>query len=156
MCTHVFMTLLVHLIQWSYVYILLEQLFHAGVRGKCWRLIWQWYCNPTSQVKLGNLLSKPFAISRGIHQGSILSPTLLNLVMDPLLSKLRARCLGLSINGLFLGVFAHADYIRTIASNLADAKPSKSSLFIPLLNPGASTSVQRSVLYFHPTKTSPI
>ena len=28
---------------------------------------------------------------------------------------------------------------------------SKSSLFIPLLNPGASTSVQRSVLYFHPT-----
>ena len=43
--------------------ILLEQLFHACVKGKCWRLMWQWYCNPTSQVKLGNLLSKPFAIS---------------------------------------------------------------------------------------------
>ena len=83
--------------------------------------MWQGYCNPTSRGKLGNLLSKPFAISRGIHQGSVLSPTLFNLVMDPLLSKLRARCLGLSINGLFLGAFAYADDIRTTASNLADA-----------------------------------
>ena len=95
--------------------VLLEELFRVGVKGKCWRLIRQWY-----QVKLGNQLSKPFYIRRGICQGSVLSPTLFNLVMDPLLTTLKSRGLGLSINGLFLGAFAHADDIRTSATNFED------------------------------------
>ena len=59
--------------------VLLEELFHAGVKGKCWRLLQQWYRDPISQVRLGDLLSKPFNINRGI---SVLSPTFFNLVMD--------------------------------------------------------------------------
>ena len=70
---------------------LLEELFRVGVKGKCWRLIRQWYCDPVSQVKLGNQLSKPFYIRRGIRQGSVLSPTLFNLVMDQLLTTLKSR-----------------------------------------------------------------
>ena len=102
--------------------VLLEELFHIGVKGKCWRLIQQWYRDPISQVRLGDLLSKPFNINRGIHQGSVLSPTLFILVTDPLLCKLRQKQLGLSVNGLFLGAFAHADDIRSSAANLMDAK----------------------------------
>ena len=71
-------------------------------------------------MKLGTHLSKPFNISRGIHQGSVLSPTLFNLVLDPLLSALKQRNLGLSINGLYLGVFSYADDIRTNATNFED------------------------------------
>ena len=100
--------------------VLLDNLFHAGVRGKCWRLLCEWYCNLTSQVRLGTYRSEPFTISRGIRQGSVLSPMLFNLVMDPLLSELSSRCLGISINGIFLGAFAHADDLRTMASNTED------------------------------------
>ena len=62
---------------------------------------------------------QPFVnVGRGIRQGSV-SPTLFNLVLDPLLLKLSESSLGLSVNGLFLGAFAHAEDIRTLASNLA-------------------------------------
>ena len=94
---------------------------NAGVGGKCWRLLCDWYHNLTSQVRLGSHLSEPFAINRGIRQGSVLSPMLFNLVIDPLLTELRSRSLGISINGLFLGAFAHADDLRTMASNMEHA-----------------------------------
>ena len=108
--------------------VLLQSLFHAGIKGKCWRLLRDWYCNLTSQVKLGSYMSEPFAICRGIRQGSILSPMLFNLVMDPLLSEMRSKSLGISINGLFLGAFAHADDLQTMASNIEDT--SKQALFV--------------------------
>ena len=75
----------------------------------------------SSQVKLDYLLSKLLNISQGIRQGSMFSPTIFNIMMDPLLSTLRQRNLGLSVNGLFLGAFAHADDIRTSAANIEDA-----------------------------------
>ena len=70
--------------------VLLENLFHAGVRGKCWRLLRDWYHNLTSQVRLGSHTSESF----GIRQGSVLSPMLFNLVMDPLLTELREKISG--------------------------------------------------------------
>ena len=96
--------------------------------GKCWRLVRHWYSNLVSQVKLGTHLSRPFHISRGICQGSVLSPTLFNLVLDPLLSALKERNLGLSINGLYLGAFAHANDIRTCATNIEDAAEQVSTM----------------------------
>ena len=49
-----------------------------------------------------------------------MSPTLFNLVMDPLLADLKSKDLGLSIQGLFLGAFAHADDICTATTNQDD------------------------------------
>ena len=46
---------------------------------------------------------------------------LFNFVIDPLLSNLKQRNLGLSVNGLFLGAFAHADDIRSSAANIEDS-----------------------------------
>ena len=40
--------------------------------------------------------------------------------MDPLLTDLKSKDLGLSIHGLFLGAFAHADDIRTTTTNPDD------------------------------------
>ena len=100
--------------------VLLKELFHAGVKGKCWRLVKEWYTDLQSQVRVGSNLSEPFPVERGIRQGSVLSPTIFNLVIDPLLSNLRYRNMGLLINGLFLGAFAHADDIRTACTNTHD------------------------------------
>ena len=44
---------------------------------------------------------------------------LFNLVMDPL-ADLKTKDLGLSIQGLFLGAFVHADDIRTATTNQDD------------------------------------
>ena len=82
---------------------LLTELFKAGTQGKCWRLIRHWYCNPTSQVKLGNNLSRSFNLARCIRQGSVLSPSLFNLVLDPLLSSLKQQSLGLDYFWVFGG-----------------------------------------------------
>ena len=96
--------------------VLLEQLFHAGIKGKRWRMIKDWYKDLFTHVRIESQLSKPFPMERGIGQGSVLSPVLFNLVMDPLLREMKSRKLGLSVNGLYLGAFVHADDICTASS----------------------------------------
>ena len=62
--------------------------------------------------------SREFPVMRGIRQGSVLSPILFLMVMDPLLQQLEKSALGPSINNLYVGGFLHADDIRTLASSL--------------------------------------
>ena len=92
--------------------VLLEKLFEAGVNGRTWRLLRSWYDGTECQVKYGDSLSESFVVGRGVKQGSILSPTLFLMVMDPLLKALETSGLGLSVNNLFAGAFIHADDIR--------------------------------------------
>jgi len=50
-----------------------------------------------------------------LKQGSVLSPVLFLIVMDPLLKHLQESCLGLSDNNFYAGGFLHADDIRSVA-----------------------------------------
>ena len=52
-----------------------------------------------------------------MKQGSVLSPALFLLVMDPLLRQLQASGLGLTINKYYAGGYMHADNIRTLATS---------------------------------------
>ena len=63
------------------------------------------------------MLSEPYPIQRGVKQGSVLSPALFLLVMDPLLRVLEQSGLGLSVNIFYAGGFLHADNIRTLATS---------------------------------------
>ena len=52
-----------------------------------------------------------------VKQGSVLSPALFLLVMNPFLVRLQQSGLGLSINDFYTGGFLYADDIRTLASS---------------------------------------
>ena len=99
--------------------ILLKRLYDAGINGKTWRLLRNWYHKPKSSVRVGGQLSPVYTLERGVLQGSVLAPTLFLLTLDPLLRKLEHNNLGPSIHGTYVGAFAHADDIRTVTSSLS-------------------------------------
>ena len=97
--------------------VLLKRLFDVGVNSKTWRILRSWYTDCRSSVRLGQHVSHSFTLGRGVRQGSILSPALFLLVMDPLLRQLQSFSIGASVNNMYAGGFLHADDIRTLAAN---------------------------------------
>ena len=59
----------------------------------------------------------PFAVERGVKQGSVLSPTLFLIVIDQLVKQLREGKHGLSICQTYAGAAIHADDLRTTAES---------------------------------------
>ena len=68
--------------------VLLKCLYEAGISGKTWRLIRDWYDHSNTRMSVGNQLSAEFTLERGVLKGSVLSPVFFLLVMDPLLKEL--------------------------------------------------------------------
>ena len=93
--------------------ILLKQLYSVGINGKLWRLLKRWYSTSSARVKVNGHVSSSFDISRGVKQGSFLSPTLFLTVMDLLLKRLRESECGLYVRGTYMGGAVHADDLRT-------------------------------------------
>ena len=98
--------------------VLLNRLYEAGVDGKAWRLIRSWYNHPKCRGRINGQLSYAFTLERGVLQGSVLSPVLFLLVIDPLLKCLECSGLGTLISDTYARAFAHADDIRTVTSSL--------------------------------------
>ena len=101
---------------------LLSHIFKLGMNGKCWRLIKNWYSDISSVVRIGDQHSESFPVERGVKQGSVLSPTLFIAVVDSLLNFLESSGQGLTISGLNVGNFAHADDIRTASISVSAAQ----------------------------------
>ena len=95
--------------------ILFKRLYSVGINGKLWRLLKHWHSTSSARVKVNGHISNHFSISRGVKQGSILSPTLFLTVMDLLLKQLRESECGLFVRGTYMGGAIHADDLRTTA-----------------------------------------
>ena len=89
------------------------------MNAKLWRLLRDWYEGGSGRVRVDGRLSESFMVERGVKQGSVLSPALFLLVMDPLLKQLQLSQLGLTVNGFYAGGFLHADDIRTLVTSEA-------------------------------------
>ena len=130
---------------------LLQHLYKAGVVGKTWRLIKNWYSHSSSCVRISDTSSRAFPISRGVKQGSVLSPVLFLLVMDPILLALKNKPCGLNICGLYLGAFCHADDIRTLASSKSDCSHHISSVEDFASSRGLKLSVEKCEAVISPS-----
>ena len=73
-------------------------------------------------MKINGRCSDNFPVSRGIKQGSVLSPTLFIAVMDSLLSFLESSGQGLSLSGLNVGNSTHADDVRAASISVTAAQ----------------------------------
>ena len=110
--------------------VLLDRLYVAGINGKCWRLIKNWYEGACCRVKIDEgKLSQPFPVDRGVKQGSILSPTLFLLVIDPLLISIQKSGIGLSMNEYYAGGFLHEDDICTLSTSIDSLEAQVSACF---------------------------
>jgi exonuclease III len=61
---------------------LLLKLQLCGIRGSVYRVIKAMYTTSQSSVKCANGLTQDFRVSRGVHQGSVISPTLFNIFIN--------------------------------------------------------------------------
>ena len=81
-----------------------------------------WYNNCNSIMCVDFHTSSSFQFQRGVHQGSILSPSLILLMMDPLLQQLQNYSPGISVNNAFTRGYLHAKDIHTLANSLSSLK----------------------------------
>ena len=72
-------------------------------------------------VRWKNAMSARFLISNGTRQGSIASPCLRFVYLDPLLKYLRKLGVGCHVGDVFRGVTAYADDLVLLAPNRAAA-----------------------------------
>ena len=96
--------------------VLLSRLFEAGF--KCWWLLRNSYDGYCGMIRVGQESSPPFLLEHGVHQGSVLSPSLFLLVMNPLFKALESSSLGLSVNNMYVAGFLHADDICTLSNSI--------------------------------------
>ena len=74
--------------------VLLKRLYEVGIDGRAWSLLRSWYASPQSIVRVNGSLSSMFTLERGVLQGSVLSPVLFLLIMDPLLKSPHSEPIG--------------------------------------------------------------
>ena len=97
------------------------------------------------------MTSRSFTICRSFRQGSVLSPILFLLVMDPLLQELRQIFCGPSVCGLYLGAFSNADDIRTLATNILDCQLQVSSVLNFASSQGLTLNVNKCETIISPS-----
>ena len=140
--------------------VLLKRLYESGVNGKAWRLLRSWYTSPKSMVRVNGILSSSLTLERGVLQGSVLSPVLFLLIMDPLLKSLQNKGLGPSVGDIYAGGFIHSDDIRTISSSRATLQEQINTVCTFAANNGLTLNPTKcEVILISPSKpatTAPI
>lgn len=83
----------------------------------CWHLLVSWYRRLTARVVVGGRTSESLHICRGTRQGAILSPTLANIFLYPLIEALDRSGCGARLNGHHVPAVCYADDIFLVSTN---------------------------------------
>jgi hypothetical protein len=103
-----------------------DSIWHNGLFYKLWdkiptqhwTLLLNWYRSTRAVVRWNGTLSYFFNISRGMKQGSLLSPTLFNVFLDDLLVELKNTDAGIRIDDMFLNSCAYADDVTVFSASI--------------------------------------
>ena len=88
-----------------------RKLFHAGIEGVTWSLIYSLHQEAKSVIKWGGTCSEAFRISQGVRQGGILSTDLYTLYENDELDRLDKPGLGCHVGEISCVAPACADDI---------------------------------------------
>ena len=105
-----------------------DRIWHSGLFYKLqnrivlslWLTLFEWYTNLRAVVKWNDILSETFKVTRGIRQGSLLSPILFTYFIDDLLTTLSNTSCGLRIVHFLFNNFAYADDVNLLAATVPD------------------------------------
>ena len=103
-----------------------DSIWHAGLMYKLctvlpshhWMLLYRWYKSTTATVRWNGSNSMPFPVTKGMRQGSLLSPKLFNIFLDEMLQQLKTSDNGARIFDLTVNCCAYADDVNLLASSV--------------------------------------
>ena len=84
-----------------------------------WVLLFRWYSNLQAYVKWNGSYSDRICVSKGVRQGSVLSPCLFNIFINDMLKELTMAKSGTCIGNIDLNNFAYADDITVFSATVA-------------------------------------
>jgi hypothetical protein len=79
-----------------------------------------WYGKLYGVVKWENCCSEAFAISCGVRQGGVLSPSLFNVYVDELICLLESKSMGCHIGTKFYACIMYADDVIILAASVSE------------------------------------
>ena len=141
-----------------------DGLFHKLI-GKIpdlhWIFLYKWYKSSKAKVRWEGELSEIFSISKGMRQGSILSPRLFSIFINDLLLQLQSNENGVRLYNFKLNAIAYADDINLFSTTatglqkLIDTCNSYAKKWRIKFNPAKTKCIQigKSTLKTPPTWT---
>jgi Reverse transcriptase (RNA-dependent DNA polymerase) len=90
---------------------LIDSLYKAGIPDYVNAILANWYAKLTAIVRWNNELSKSFAVRSGVHQGSVLSPSLFNVFINTIIVNLKRAVTGCHVYGQLMACLLYADDI---------------------------------------------
>lgn len=101
-------------------------------------------CQTSIHTKDGKL---EIELKRGVKQGDPLSPTLFNLVIEPLIEVVQEKFQGINVEGHNLSVMAFADDLVILAKNKDEAINQAEMIYNNLRALGMSLSIEKSLAF---------
>ena len=80
------------------------------------KLLYCWYSLSNNVVRWGDALSKPYCLTSGVRQGSVISPALFSIYVDELLNKFKSY--GCTFHGLSVSALMYADDLVLLSSSI--------------------------------------